>query len=66
MGFALAAAVFIGGPVSGGAANPARALGPMIVAGKLTSFWVYIVGPLIGGAAAALLYNAIRVARPPD
>jgi MIP family channel proteins len=66
VGFALAAAVFIGGPVSGGAANPARALGPMIVAGKLTSFWVYIVGPLIGGAAAALLYNAIRVARPPD
>jgi MIP family channel proteins len=66
VGFALAAAVFIGGPISGGAANPARALGPMIVAGKLTSFWVYIVGPLIGGVAAALLYNVISVTRPPE
>jgi MIP family channel proteins len=65
VGFALTAAVFIGGPISGGAANPARALGPMIVAGKLTSFWVYIVGPVIGGAGAALLYNAVAVARPP-
>lgn len=66
VGFALAAAVFIGGPISGGAANPARALGPMIVAGKLTSFWVYIVGPIIGAVAAALLYNVISVTRPPE
>lgn len=66
VGFALAAAVFIGGPVTGGAVNPARALGPMIVAGKFTSFWIYIVGPLIGGVLAALLYKVIAVARPPD
>lgn len=57
VGFALAAGVFIGGPVTGGAVNPARALGPMIVAGKLTSFWVYIVGPCIGGVLAAMLYD---------
>jgi MIP family channel proteins len=66
VGFALAVAVFIAGPLSGGAANPARALGPMIAAGKLTAFWVYIVGPIVGGALAALLYNVISVARPPD
>jgi MIP family channel proteins len=65
-GLALAAGVFIAGPITGGAVNPARALGPMIVAGKLTSFWVYIVGPLVGGAVAAILYNRIAVARPPD
>ena len=64
-GFALAAGVFIAGPVTGGAVNPARALGPMIVAGKLTSFWLYIVGPLVGGALAALVYDAVKVARPP-
>ncbi len=57
VGFALAAAVFIGGPVSGGAVNPARALGPMLVAGDLSSFWIYIVGPLVGGLAAAFLYD---------
>ena len=64
-GFALAAGVFIAGPVTGGAVNPARALGPMIVAGKLTSFWLYIVGPLLGGAAATLVYDLVKVARPP-
>ena len=64
-GFALAAGVFIAGPVTGGAVNPARALGPMIVAGKLTSFWLYIVGPLIGAAVATLLYDLVKAARPP-
>lgn len=33
IGFALSAGVLVGGPVSGGAGNPARALGPMIVTG---------------------------------
>lgn len=65
-GFARAAGVFIAGPVTGGALNPARALGPMIVAGKLTSFWLYIVGPLVGGAVATLVYDLVKVARPPD
>jgi MIP family channel proteins len=53
VGFALAAGVFIGGPLTGGGVNPARALGPMIVAGQLDDFWLYIVGPLIGGALGA-------------
>jgi glycerol uptake facilitator-like aquaporin len=29
----------------------------MIVAGDLTSFWLYILGPIIGGVLAALLYE---------
>ena len=57
VGFALAVGVFIAGPVTGGAVNPVRALGPMLVAGDLTSAWLYILGPIIGGVAAALLYN---------
>ncbi len=57
VGFALAIGVFIAGPVTGGAVNPARALGPMIVAGDLTSAWLYILGPIIGGILAALLYD---------
>ena len=57
VGFALAAGIFIAGPVTGGAVNPARALGPMIVAGDFTSAWVYIVGPIIGGILAAVLYD---------
>lgn len=57
VGFALAAAVLIGGPVSGGAVNPARALGPMLVSGSLDAWWTYLVGPLVGAAVAALVYD---------
>ena len=57
VGFALAVGVFIAGPVTGGSVNPARSLGPMIVAGDLTSVWLYILGPVIGGVLGALLYD---------
>jgi MIP family channel proteins len=66
-GFALAIGVFIAGPVTGGAVNPARALGPMIVTGDLSSFWLYILGPIAGGVAAALLYDrVVGQAEAPD
>jgi MIP family channel proteins len=58
VGFALAVGVFIAGPVTGGSVNPARSLGPMIVAGDLTSVWLYILGPIIGGVLGALLYES--------
>jgi MIP family channel proteins len=57
VGFALAVGVFIAGPVTGGSVNPARSLGPMIVAGDLSSVWLYILGPIIGGVLGALLYD---------
>ena len=57
VGFALACGVFIAGPVTGGSLNPARTLGPMILAGEFTAVWVYVVGPIIGAVLAALLYD---------
>jgi Major intrinsic protein len=57
VGFALAVGVFIAGPVTGGALNPVRALGPMLVAGDLTSVWLYVLGPIVGGVLAAFLYE---------
>lgn len=57
IGAALATAVFIGGPVTGAAVNPARALGPMIAAGHFTDWWVFLVGPLVGGLAGAASYR---------
>jgi MIP family channel proteins len=39
VGFALACGVFIAGPVTGGSSNPARTLGPMIVALDFTAVW---------------------------
>ena len=57
VGFALAVGVFIAGPVTGGSVNPARSLGPMLVATDLTSVWLYILGPIVGGVLGALLYD---------
>ncbi|HTT72258.1 MAG TPA: aquaporin [Anaeromyxobacteraceae bacterium] len=42
-------------PLSGTSTNPARSLGPGLVAGELRSFWVYLLGPLAGTLAVAAL-----------
>lgn len=40
------------GPLTGASLNPARSLGPALVAGRLDVLWIYVLGP-IGGALAA-------------
>jgi aquaporin Z len=46
-------AVLLEAPVSGTSANPARSLGPAVVAGVWRAHWVYWLGPLLGAALAA-------------
>ena len=50
------------GPISGASMNPARSLGPALVAGIWTAQWVYVAAPLLGAAAAALTYRWLRQA----
>jgi aquaporin Z len=59
--------ILAAGPLTGAAMNPARALGPELVQNVWDDFWVYLVGPAIGGAVAALAYDRLylRADRPP-
>ncbi len=41
-------------PLSGTSMNPARSLGPALVAGALGPLWVYLLGPAVGALAAAV------------
>ena len=59
IGAALAVAIEISGPVSGAGVNPARAIGPMILAGQFPDWWAYLAAPLAGGAIAVALYDRL-------
>ena len=61
--------ILTGGRITGAAMNPARAIGPAFVQQDFTNWWIYWVGPIIGGVIAALAYKTIwlggsRVALP--
>ena len=40
-------------PRSGPGLNPARALGPMLIAGEFDDWWIYLVAPVAGGTLGA-------------
>jgi MIP family channel proteins len=66
IGAALAVAIEISGPVSGAGVNPARAIGPMILAGQFSDWWAYLAAPVAGGVAAVALYDRfLRAGRAP-
>ena len=48
--------ILFGGPLTGGAVNPARDFGPAIFTGTfVSSYWIYLIGPLLGAVLAAFL-----------
>ena len=59
IGLTITLDILVGGPLTGAAMNPARAFGPQLIQNVWSDGWVWYVGPLVGGAAAALLYEAL-------
>lgn len=64
IGFTVVVAAFAGGPISGGAFNPAVGIGPNVIKGTMggdpgamANIILHTLGPLIGGALAAVVFK---------
>lgn len=68
IGFTLTLVHILGIGLTGTSVNPARSFGPAVVAAisgntePIACLWVFIAGPLVGAALAAVVYKALRKA----
>jgi MIP family channel proteins len=60
IGFTLGVNFMLGGPISGGAMNPARAFAPALIVWNFDYQWIYWVAPILGGIIAAGLYKGLH------
>ena len=69
IGLAVVAAILLIGPLTGGSLNPARTFGPLLIntLGGGETAWgelpAYLIGPIAGGVAAVVSYDAIAQPR---
>jgi aquaporin Z len=65
VGATIVACGLIGLPIEGASMNPARSLGPAIVASDLRDAWIYVVGPVLGAIAAVVLTTVLHGSADP-
>lgn len=69
IGFTVMTGAFAAGGISGGVFNPAVGVGPILVdaihgGSSLGHLWMYLVGPLLGGGLAAVVFKHQHAAEP--
>jgi aquaporin Z len=66
IGLTLTAVHIFGIPIDGTSVNPARSLGPALIAGgvSLRQVWLFIVAPLLGGVLAAGVHLLLHPTEP--
>ncbi len=63
IGGVVALDALVGGSISGASMNPARSIGPALIAGDFVDLWVYVAAPVLGAVGAAYAYRWLR--KPP-
>ena len=63
IGLAIFVAALVAGSFTGAVMNPARAIGPALVAWQWNAHAVYWIGPLIGAGVAGALWKAVLLPR---
>lgn len=63
IGLTITIDILFGGRITGAAMNPARAFGPAVVQQDFTNWWIYWVGPIVGGLIAAFAYQYLWLGR---
>lgn len=68
IGLTLTLVHILGIGLTGTSVNPARSLGPALFEGgdALSSLWVFIVGPFVGAALAAVVYKFLSGGEEPE
>jgi MIP family channel proteins len=65
IGLSLVSLIMIFGPLTGASFNPARSFGPALLSNHWNDFWIYVVGPIVGGVAAGLVQTQIFIKEQP-
>ena len=63
IGLAIFVAALVAGSLTGAVMNPARAIGPALIAWQWNAHAVYWIGPLIGAGVAGALWKAVLLPR---
>ena len=63
VGSTIALAAMVAGPLTKASMNPARSLGPAVIAGDMSELWLYCAGPIAGAIAGGITAQVLHAGR---